>query len=127
MFATDSFWEGVDAPGNTLRLVIIEKLPFRVPTDPIEMARSNYINSKSGNESASFMQITVPNACIKLKQGIGRLIRSEDDRGVVLILDKRIISKGYRAMMLNTIPQGYRPEDTLLDNIENKIERFLFQ
>ena len=127
LFATDSFWEGVDAPGNTLRLVIIEKLPFKVPTDPIEMARSNYINSKSGNESASFMQITVPNACIKLKQGIGRLIRSEDDRGVVLILDKRIISKGYRAMMLNTIPQGYRPEDTLLDNIENKIERFLFQ
>lgn len=124
LFATDSFWEGVDAPGNTLRLVIIEKLPFHVPTDPIDKARSDYIDSKKGG--ASFIKLTVPQASIKLKQGIGRLIRNEDDRGVVLILDKRIISKGYGRMMLESIPQGYIPEDTLLSNIPDKIERFLF-
>ncbi len=124
LFATDSFWEGVDAPGNTLRMVVIEKLPFSVPTDPIERARSNFLDSKK--EGSSFMMLTVPKASIKLKQGIGRLIRKEGDRGVVLILDKRILSKGYGKMMLRSIPEGYMPEDTLLSNIANKIERFLF-
>ncbi len=124
LFATDSFWEGVDAPGNTLRLVIIEKLPFSVPTDPIGRARSNYLDSKK--PGAAFIELTVPQASIKLKQGIGRLIRNEEDRGVVLILDKRILSKGYGRIMIESIPKGYIPEDTMLENIPNKIERFLF-
>lgn len=124
LFATDSFWEGFDAPGNTLRLVIIEKLPFNVPTNPIDRARSNYLEKQ--NRGSSFVQLTVPQASIKLKQGIGRLIRNEEDRGVVLILDKRILSKGYGNMMLNSIPMGYLPDDTLMENIPAKIERFLF-
>ncbi|MGN1163921.1 MAG: ATP-dependent DNA helicase, partial [Candidatus Ornithospirochaeta sp.] len=84
LFATSSFWEGIDAPGNTLRLVIIVKLPFEVPSDPINLARSRFIDSHS--EKGSFMTLTVPNAVIKMKQGVGRLIRSEDDKGIVMIL-----------------------------------------
>lgn len=124
LFATTSFWEGVDAPGNTLRLVIIAKLPFQVPTDPIDMARSHYIESHG--LGSGFMNLTIPKASIKLKQGIGRLIRSENDRGVVLILDARIIKKNYGRIMFKSIPHGYIPEDTLVDNIPSKIERFLF-
>lgn len=124
LFATSSFWEGVDAPGDTLRLVIIVKLPFTVPTEPIAKARENYINKIEPN--TAFIKLAVPQATIKLKQGIGRLIRSEDDKGVVLILDNRLLSKGYGRMMMHSLPPGYIPEDALLSNLPDKIERFLF-
>lgn len=124
LFATQSFWEGVDAPGNTLRLLIIAKLPFDVPTDPVNKARSDYINET--NDKGSFMMLTLPNAMIKMKQGIGRVIRSESDRGVVLILDGRIQRKFYSRLLFSSIPPGYYPEDTMLENIEKKIDSFLF-
>ena len=124
LFATSSFWEGIDAPGNTLRLVIIVKLPFEVPSDPIIMARSRYIDMHS--EKGSFMTLTVPNAVIKMKQGVGRLIRNEEDKGIVMILDGRIVKKGYRFMMFSSLPDGYYPEDTMVENIPSKIENFLY-
>ena len=123
LFAVSSFWEGVDAPGDTLRLVIIVKLPFTVPSTPIVKARSEAME-KSG--SSSFMEMTVPEAILRLKQGIGRLIRTETDKGVVLILDSRILRKGYGRMMISSLPECYIPEDAMLRNIGEKIERFLY-
>ena len=123
LFAVSSFWEGVDAPGETLRLVIIVKLPFTVPSTPIIKARSEALE-KSG--VSSFMEMTVPEATLRLKQGIGRLIRSETDKGVVIILDSRILRKGYGRMMISSLPECYIPEDTMLRNIGEKIERFLY-
>ena len=101
LFGTDSFWEGVDVQGDALGLVIITRLPFRVPTEPILEARSEYISSSGGDP---FMQYTVPQAVIKFKQGFGRLIRSRDDRGGVLILDSRVLSKGYGRIFLKSLP-----------------------
>lgn len=124
LFATSSFWEGIDAPGDTLRLLVITKLPFDVPTDPINKARSDYINKTS--EKGSFLSLTLPNAMIKMKQGVGRVIRQEDDRGVVLILDGRITKKFYSRLLFASIPPGYFPEDTMCENIPEKIESFLF-
>lgn len=124
LFAVSSFWEGVDAPGDTLRLLVIVKLPFDVPSEPVMKARSDYINRTENN--SSFVRLTLPNAMIKMKQGVGRLIRSESDKGVVLILDGRISRKFYSSMLFSSIPEGYYPEDTMVDNIEGKIESFLF-
>ena len=123
LFALSSFWEGIDAPGRTLRLVIIVKLPFPVPTAPIEAARSMNIEKKGGRV---FFEMSLPDATLRLKQGLGRLIRSEEDRGVVLILDNRILSHGYGRIMISSLPECYIPEDTSLGNIALKIERFLY-
>ena len=123
LFATSSFWEGVDVPGDTLRLLIIVKLPFETPSAPILRARVDNMKSDGDNP---FMSIYLPETTIKLKQGIGRLIRSENDKGVVLILDNRILSKSYGRVMIASLPEGYIPEDTVLENIPDKIERFLY-
>ena len=123
LFAVSSFWEGVDAPGDTLRLVIIVKLPFTVPSTPIVRARSEEMEKRG---LSSFMEMVVPEATLRLKQGIGRLIRSESDKGVVLILDSRILRKGYGRIMISSLPECYIPEDALLDNLGDKIERFLY-
>ena len=122
LFATDSFWEGVDAPGNTLRMVIITKLPFRMPDDPIYKARYTKLeeDGKSG-----FYCLSLPDATMRLKQGYGRLMRHTTDKGIVLILDSRIISKGYGAMMLRSLPESYHPE-TETKTLGQKIESFLF-
>lgn len=123
LFATSSFWEGVDVPGDTLRLLIIVKLPFETPSAPILRARVDNMKKDGDNP---FMSIYLPETTIKLKQGIGRLIRSENDKGVVLILDNRILSKSYGRVMLSSLPEGYIPDDTVLENIPDKIERFLY-
>lgn len=102
LFATDSFWEGVDVPGDALRLVIITRLPFKVPTEPIIEARVEHMESRGIN---SFIEYTVPVAVLKFKQGFGRLIRTKTDRGVVLVLDKRIISKHYGKFFLDSLPK----------------------
>ncbi|NIR49967.1 DEAD/DEAH box helicase family protein [candidate division KSB1 bacterium] len=101
LFATDSFWEGVDVPGKSLELVVITKLPFKVPSEPIIQARIEAIECRGRN---AFMEYTVPQAVIKLRQGFGRLIRSRTDRGAVLILDKRVIYKSYGRMFLESLP-----------------------
>jgi ATP-dependent DNA helicase DinG len=101
LFGTDSFWEGVDVQGRALELVVITRLPFRVPTEPILEARAEHI-AASGHDP--FMAYTVPQAVIKFKQGFGRLIRSRDDRGAVLILDSRVLSKNYGRSFLKSLP-----------------------
>ena len=101
LFATDSFWEGVDVHGQALELVVITKLPFRVPSEPIIEARIEEIERRGGN---AFMEYTVPQAAIKFKQGFGRLIRRKTDRGAILILDKRLVEKPYGRVFLNSLP-----------------------
>ena len=105
LFATDSFWEGVDVRGDALRCVIITRLPFRVPTEPIEQARVEAITARGGN---AFAEQTVPQAVIKLKQGFGRLIRSRTDRGAVVLLDSRIVRKPYGRVFLDSLPPARR-------------------
>jgi ATP-dependent DNA helicase DinG len=102
LFATSSFWQGVDVQGEALSCVIIHKLPFAVPTDPVVAARQKYIDENGGN---SFMEYSVPQAAIILKQGLGRLIRSASDRGVLSILDPRVRTKAYGRIFLRSVPQ----------------------
>ena len=123
LFATSSFWEGVDVPGDTLRLLIIAKLPFSSPTTPMNKARERVLEIEN---RSSFYEISLPDAVIKFKQGAGRLIRSEEDKGVVLILDGRLARNGYRRFFIESIPECYFPEDCKIDNIADKIESFLF-
>lgn len=100
LFATSSFWQGVDVRGEALSCVIIDKLPFAVPTDPVVAARQRLIE-KEGR--SSFSEYSIPSAVITLKQGIGRLIRSATDRGVISILDPRLLTKGYGRSFLQSI------------------------
>jgi ATP-dependent DNA helicase DinG len=119
LFATDSFWEGVDVPGSSLSQVVIVKLPFAVPTDPVFSARSEILEKKGGN---SFMQLSVPQAVIKFRQGFGRLVRRSDDRGCIIVLDRRIIEKKYGALFTRSIPETpriYSPLEEILSKIEN--------
>ncbi len=102
LFATSSFWQGVDVRGDQLSCVIIDKLPFAVPSDPIVAARTKFIDASGGK---SFFEYSVPNAVITLKQGIGRLIRSKTDRGVIALLDPRLKTKGYGKDFLNSLPK----------------------
>ena len=101
LFGTDSFWEGVDIKGDKLSSVIIVKLPFKVPNDPITEAIIEHIESQGKN---SFTEYQVPEAVIKFKQGIGRLIRSKEDKGSITILDNRIVKKRYGKYFLDSIP-----------------------
>jgi ATP-dependent DNA helicase DinG len=122
LFATDSFWEGVDAPGETLQLVVICKLPFRVPTDPVQLARSEAVEKRGGN---AFMEISLPEAVIRLKQGFGRLIRHSEDRGAVVILDSRIATKRYGQLFIQSLPECRLLADGL-DAISREVAKFLF-
>lgn len=101
LFGTDSFWEGVDVVGDALRLVIIVKLPFKAPTDPLFEARSEFITKNGGSP---FFHYSLPSAIVKFKQGFGRLIRNKDDRGCVVCLDSRLIRKGYGKKFLKSLP-----------------------
>lgn len=122
LFATNSFWEGIDAPGEALRMVIIVKLPFQAPNEPILKARVKKIEEQ---KQSGFYFLSLPDATMKLKQGFGRLIRNKTDKGVVLILDSRIITKNYGQYMLHALPESYNPE-TETSGICTKIENFLF-
>lgn len=101
LFGTDSFWEGVDVAGDALRCVILVKLPFKSPGEPIIAARSEDILRRGGDP---FLEYAVPNAIVKFKQGFGRLIRNKWDRGCIVCLDTRLLTKGYGHLFLNSLP-----------------------
>ena len=101
LFGTDSFWEGVDVPGSALEVVVIMRLPFAVPTDPVIQALMEEIERMGGNPFTGF---SIPEAAIKLRQGVGRLIRHRTDRGAVVILDKRVSTAWYGTIFRNSLP-----------------------
>ncbi len=103
LFGTDSFWEGVDVTGEALSNVIITKLPFSVPDDPVIQARQEEIEERGGNP---FMEYIVPQAVIKFRQGFGRLIRARTDRGSIMVFDRRIVEKNYGREFLESLPDG---------------------
>lgn len=123
LFATDSFWQGVDIPGESLSQVIIVKLPFTVPNDPVFVARSEAIEKRGGS---SFMELSVPEAVIKFRQGIGRLIRRSDDKGVVVVLDRRIYEKRYGSIFVASMSECKRIYEPLSE-ITRRINSFIFE
>ncbi len=108
LFATSSFWQGVDVQGEQLSCVIIDRLPFAVPNDPVTAARIKAIDEDGGN---AFFEYQVPSAVISLKQGFGRLIRSLHDRGLLCLLDNRILKKQYGKVFLNSLPDYAKTTD----------------
>jgi len=114
LFATASFWQGVDVQGEQLSCVVIDKLPFSVPSDPIVAARIRYLNETGGN---AFYEYQIPEAIILLKQGLGRLIRSRSDRGILALLDKRIISKSYGRIFMHSLPPARLTHE--IDEVRN--------
>ncbi len=118
LYATDSFWEGVDVPGQSLSQVIIVKLPFAVPNDPVFAARSEAVEKRGGS---AFMELSVPQAVIKFRQGFGRLVRRGDDRGVIIVLDRRIVEKRYGKQFTTSVPMSrrmYNPLQFILTEME---------
>ena len=101
LFASMTFWQGVDIPGRSLELVILESLPFAVPDDPLIAAKSERAERDGGN---GFRDVQLPHAALLLKQGFGRLLRSESDRGVVAVLDARLVTKGYGKFLRGSLP-----------------------
>ena len=111
LVATTSFWQGVDVPGHALRLVVLEKVPFPVPSDPIIMARARALEEEG---KKPFFDLHVPLAKIALKQGFGRLIRTREDRGIVALLDERVHRQGYGKELIAALPPARRT-----DNLED--------
>ena len=103
LFGTDSFWAGVDVPGEALSNVIVTRLPFAVPDHPLTASRLEAIEQSGGNP---FLEYSVPEAILKLRQGVGRLIRSTGDRGIVVLLDNRVRSKRYGKAFLRALPDA---------------------
>lgn len=107
LFGLKSFWEGVDVPGDALSLVVIDKLPFDPPDDPVQEARVSRMKAEGANWFGGYV---LPNAILRLKQGVGRLIRTHSDRGVMAILDKRIYTKSYGRQVMLALPPARRTE-----------------
>ncbi len=105
LLATSSFWEGIDVKGKNLSILVITRLPFEVPTTPVE--RSRYQHMKESGINA-FMEYALPKAVLKFRQGFGRLIRDKTDRGVVVVTDSRIVKKSYGVLFLNSLPEAKR-------------------
>ena len=122
LFATDSFWEGVDAPGDTLRLVILCRLPFRTPNDPVFEARCEALEEAGGN---SFMDLSLPEAVMRFKQGFGRLMRRSSDHGAVTVLDGRLLKKQYGRIFLQSLPET-RTCFTGFSDLLRSVENFLY-
>ena len=123
LLATDSFWEGIDAPGETLSLVVICRLPFAVPTHPVAVAQMARVAATGADP---FTDLTLPRAVMRVRQGFGRLIRRHDDRGVVLLLDARLARRGYGEVFLRSLPEvqlEVAPGADLLHRVQAFFER----
>ncbi len=121
LFATDSFWEGIDVMGDALRLVVITRLPFDVPTDPVmEARRESFL--REGRDP--FLEDAVPRAVIRFRQGVGRLIRHRDDRGCVVVCDRRLLSRGYGRLFLASLPE-VAPRTGGVEEIAQHVKAFL--
>ena len=120
LFGTDSFWTGVDVPGDALAQVVITRLPFDPPTHPITEARCDHIRERGGNP---FNELTLPDALIKFRQGVGRLIRTARDRGLVTILDSRVLAKSYGRLFIDSLPTSEFTRLTRADR-ENRFRPF---
>ncbi|OGQ93972.1 MAG: hypothetical protein A2284_15730 [Deltaproteobacteria bacterium RIFOXYA12_FULL_61_11] len=123
LFGTDSFWEGVDVEGDALRAVLIARLPFRVPTEPLLQARVEDLERRGED---AFTRYTVPQAIIRFKQGFGRLIRKKDDRGVVVILDSRVLGRSYGQAFLSSLPETGRcfaPQEKVVAEVRRFLKR----
>ncbi|MEH7236554.1 ATP-dependent DNA helicase DinG [Bacillus sp. JJ1562] len=121
LLGTSSFWEGVDIPGEDLTALVIVRLPFTPPNDPIFAVRAKEIEEKGGN---AFSDLSLPEAIIRFKQGVGRLIRSEKDKGVIFILDRRIVTTGYGKKFLTSVPKMkffHKPLSELLEHVEERL------
>ena len=118
LFGTASFWEGVDIKGKALTTLVIHKLPFDVPSDPICKARSNMFNN-------GFYEYSVPRAILKFRQGFGRLIRSKKDYGVMIVLDNRVLTKDYGKLFLDALPERITLEKTPLAQIPDNVKQWL--
>jgi ATP-dependent DNA helicase DinG len=102
LFATNTFWQGIDISGNILKCVVITRLPFEMPEHPLQKAIHRYIEDRGDD---AFREYSLPRAIFMLKQGFGRLIRSKEDTGVVMILDKRITTKSYGREFIAALPE----------------------
>jgi ATP-dependent DNA helicase DinG len=118
LVGTDSFWEGVSVRGDALRMVLIPRLPFRVPTEPVSQARHERLEA-AGRDP--FRALSLPQAVIKLRQGFGRLIRSKEDRGAVVVLDRRVLGRWYGKAFLFSLPPARRvtgPSRSVITQLE---------
>ncbi|HET9948570.1 MAG TPA: helicase C-terminal domain-containing protein, partial [Longimicrobiales bacterium] len=120
LLGTASFWEGVDVPGDPLRALVIQKLPFRVPTEPITAARMEAIERAGGDPFSAFM---LPHAALRLKQGFGRLIRSRADRGAVVVLDDRLVTRRYGRYLRDSLPDAPLVKGPW-DEVRRRLEAF---
>jgi DNA polymerase-3 subunit epsilon/ATP-dependent DNA helicase DinG len=117
ILGTSSFWEGVDLPGDSLQVLVVMRLPFNVPTEPVFEARSELYDN-------SFMQYALPQAILRLRQGFGRLIRTKTDRGVAIILDQRIVSRRYGSLFVRSLPPASR-KTCKLDDLSDELRQWL--
>jgi predicted DnaQ family exonuclease/DinG family helicase len=120
LLGTSSFWEGIDVPGDSLKLLILYKLPFQVPTDPLVEA---YLEKLEGEGKNSFMYYSLPNALLKMRQGIGRLIRSKSDKGAIIILDNRISQKDYGQHFRDIVPTKIHTTHSPVETIDMVIRK----
>jgi ATP-dependent DNA helicase DinG len=109
LLGTASYWEGVDVPGAALRALVIARLPFRVPSEPVTAAQCEAIDARGGN---AFTEYMIPHAALRLKQGVGRLIRSASDRGVIVLADPRVVTKRYGRALVDGLPPASRAAGT---------------
>lgn len=121
IFGTSSFWEGIDIQGEDLSCVVIMKLPFQVPSEPVVEARVERMEAAGKDPFYHFM---LPNAVIKFKQGFGRLVRSKDDRGVVVVFDQRIYTKSYGKTFLKSLPENTSIFINSFDLISRRVSEF---
>jgi DNA polymerase-3 subunit epsilon/ATP-dependent DNA helicase DinG len=119
LLGTRSFWEGIDLPGDELRCLLIVRLPFAVPSDPLVAARTADLDN-------AFREYTLPDAILRFRQGFGRLIRRADDRGIVVLLDSRVWRKEYGQAFLESLPHC-TVRHAPLANLSDEIERWLLR